>query len=220
MSVAKRAQRAIFLTGTPSLSKPYDLFRQVCGVSVKSGEIRVLSAICTSQGKVSSNRPLLPRALKQVPRNALHSCPPSHFNLLSLPCMCTQVDALRQGMLGDTRQQYAGLYCARRIVRSRIRGGEETTHVDNSGLRRAEELHRLLRYAVMLRRLKREVLAQLPPKRRQVVRLPRIRAKPGRAGEGAGDDEGCQARSAAQATGAGCGTVSVCQTRWLQGLWV
>uniref|UniRef100_A0A1D2A8V2 DNA annealing helicase and endonuclease ZRANB3 n=1 Tax=Auxenochlorella protothecoides TaxID=3075 RepID=A0A1D2A8V2_AUXPR len=139
VSVAKRAQRAIFLTGTPSLSKPYDLFRQV--------------------------------------------------------------DALRQGMLGDTRQQYAGLYCARRIVRSRIRGGEETTHVDNSGLRRAEELHRLLRYAVMLRRLKREVLAQLPPKRRQVVRLPRIRAKPGRAGEGAGDDEGCQARSAAQATG-------------------
>ncbi|RMZ57207.1 hypothetical protein APUTEX25_004041 [Auxenochlorella protothecoides] len=107
VSVAKRAQRAIFLTGTPSLSKPYDLFRQV--------------------------------------------------------------DALRQGMLGDTRQQYAGLYCARRIVRSRIRGGEETTHVDNSGLRRAEELHRLLRYAVMLRRLKREVLAQLPPKRRQVV---------------------------------------------------
>lgn len=35
------------------------------------------------------------------------------------------------------------------------------------------ELHGLLRRAVMIRRLKSEVMAQLPPKRRSVVRLPR-----------------------------------------------
>ncbi|GFH25557.1 helicase ATP-binding domain-containing protein, partial [Haematococcus lacustris] len=41
----------------------------------------------------------------------------------------------------------------------------------NGGCRLAE-LHGVLRRLVMVRRLKREVLGQLPPKRRQVVRLP------------------------------------------------
>lgn len=31
VSVVKRARRAVLLTGTPSLARPFDLFRQVCG---------------------------------------------------------------------------------------------------------------------------------------------------------------------------------------------
>jgi hypothetical protein len=44
---------------------------------------------------------------------------------------------------------------------------------DCSGLTRASELHLLLRQEIMLRRLKRDVLDQLPAKRRQVIRLPK-----------------------------------------------
>ena len=64
----------------------------------------------------------------------------------------------------------------------------------------AGELHGLLRAQVMIRRLKRDVLAQLPPKRRQVIRLPKpapedwpsgttaSEARPA-AGEGGDEDE-------------------------------
>ena len=52
------------------------------------------------------------------------------------------------------------------------RGGHVSSKWDNSGLSRAAELHLLLRQEVMLRRLKSQVMAQLPPKRRQVVMLP------------------------------------------------
>ena len=47
-------------------------------------------------------------------------------------------------------------------------GGQGATRCDNSGLARGGELHALLTREVMLRRLKRDVLEQLPPKRRQV----------------------------------------------------
>ncbi|KAK9844937.1 hypothetical protein WJX74_008894 [Apatococcus lobatus] len=110
-SVVKRATRAIFLSGTPSLSRPFDLFRQV--------------------------------------------------------------DALRPGLLGTSREVFAQRYCARRLAPV-WQKGRRTDHRkwDNSGLARATELHLLLKQEVMLRRLKVEVMAQLPPKRRQVVRLP------------------------------------------------
>lgn len=92
-----------------------------------------------------------------------------------------QVDALRPGLLGDSRQQYAATYCGRRLVRSTARGAAEMTHLDNSGLRRPGELHALLRRVVMLRRLKSQVLGELPPMRRQ-VRAPAVARAVGETG--------------------------------------
>lgn len=44
-----------------------------------------------------------------------------------------------------------------------------------TGGSRLSELHGLLVSEVMVRRLKKDVMSQLPPKRRQVVRLPKPR---------------------------------------------
>lgn len=129
-AVARRAKRAIFLTGTPSLSKPFDLFRQV--------------------------------------------------------------DALHPGLLGASRQQFAVVYCGRRLVPCPHRREPGAVRYDNSGLRRGAELHLLLRSAVMLRRLKSEVLSQLPAKRRQLVMLPIKVAPAKRSREEDGDDSGAE----------------------------
>ncbi len=67
-------------------------------------------------------------------------------------------------------------YCDRRLVPLFVRqgGGDHgRKRWDNSGGARLAELHGLLVREVMVRRLKSQVLAQLPPKRRQVVRLPK-----------------------------------------------
>ncbi|GAB4813573.1 hypothetical protein N2152v2_000619 [Parachlorella kessleri] len=113
VSAVRLARRAVFLTGTPSLSRPFDLFRQV--------------------------------------------------------------DALKPGLLGRDRVEFAAAYCCRRAVP--VPGGNGRLRYDHSGLSRGAELHGLLRREVMLRRLKRDVLSQLPPKRRQVIRLPKPKAE-------------------------------------------
>jgi hypothetical protein len=77
-----------------------------------------------------------------------------------------QVDALKPGLLGRDRFEFANAYCNRRAVP--VPGGNGRLRYDNSGLSRPAELHVLLRREVMLRRLKLDVLSQLPPKRRQV----------------------------------------------------
>jgi len=83
------------------------------------------------------------------------------------PASCTtQVDALKPGLLGRDRVEFASAYCCRRAVP--VPGSSGRLRYDHSGLSRAAELHALLRREVMLRRLKRNVLSQLPPKRRQV----------------------------------------------------
>lgn len=135
---------------------------------------------------------------------------------MAAPC-CTQVDALKPGLLGRDRFEFATLYCARRCVP--VPGSAGMLRYNNNGLSRAAELHLLLReevrcrrgkpalaelssdgssawgcgwaglpckgpgchemlpremsgcvwaLQVMLRRLKKDVLSQLPPKRRQV----------------------------------------------------
>jgi SWI/SNF-related matrix-associated actin-dependent regulator of chromatin subfamily A-like protein 1 len=48
---------------------------------------------------------------------------------------------------------------------------------DFSGASHLEELHRILRGSVMIRRLKADVLSELPPKRRQIIVLPADQAK-------------------------------------------
>eukprot|EP00803_Ostreobium_quekettii_P008937 evm.model.scf_153.2 EVM.evm.TU.scf_153.2 scf_153:8261-20215(-) len=108
VAVLRRAMRVVLLTGTPSLRRPFDLYRQI--------------------------------------------------------------DALRPGLLGKNKEQFAFRYCARRLVPSL---DESSKRWDNSGGCRLQELHHVLMREVMIRRLKRDILSQLPPKRRQVVRLPR-----------------------------------------------
>jgi hypothetical protein len=113
-AAARRAARVVMLTGTPSLSKPYDLW--------------------------------------------------------------TQVSILRPGLLAADRAAFAAAYCHRRLLpywSGGGGGGAPGQRWDQSGLTRGPELHLLLRQEVMVRRLKRDVLAQLPPKRRQVIRLPK-----------------------------------------------
>lgn len=124
-------RRAIFLSGTPSLTRPYDLWNQV--------------------------------------------------------------SMLRPGLLGSTRREFADAYCGRRLLPVASKNGAQmvkaagSAHMECSssknvpvarrwscsGLTRAAELHLLLRQEVLIRRLKREVLRQLPGKRRQVIRLPK-----------------------------------------------
>lgn len=88
-------------------------------------------------------------------------------DVLTITCnYLVQVDALKPQLLGRDRFDFAFSYCNRRAVP--LPGGEGRQRFDNSGLSRAAELHGLLRREVMLRRLKRDVLSQLPPKRRQV----------------------------------------------------
>lgn len=111
VTAVKLARRAILLTGTPSLSRPFDLFRQV--------------------------------------------------------------DAVAPGLLGANRICFASAYCNRREVALTVHNGERTTRWDVGGLSRGGELHDMLKAEVMLRRLKQDVLSQLPPKRRQVIRLPK-----------------------------------------------
>ena len=55
-----------------------------------------------------------------------------------------QVDALRPGLLGKTRDAFALRYCARKLVPVRGPGGETRKKYDNSGLGHPKELHALL----------------------------------------------------------------------------
>ena len=40
VSAVRRSRRAVFLTGTPSLSRPFDLFRQVDSATISTGLLR------------------------------------------------------------------------------------------------------------------------------------------------------------------------------------
>lgn len=71
------------------------------------------------------------------------------------------------GLLGQNKYDFAKTYCALRVVRTYEGKGFQ----DFSKGIRLEELNVLLRQAVMIRRLKEHVLKQLPPKRRQIIRL-------------------------------------------------
>jgi len=101
--VVRGTRRALLLSGTPSLNRPFDLFRQV--------------------------------------------------------------DSLAGGMLGKRKEEFGDCYCER-IERT------GSYAYSASGGARLEELHMLLSSTgLLLRRTKADVAAQLPPKRRQVVRL-------------------------------------------------
>ncbi|KAI5569016.1 hypothetical protein BDE02_12G050900 [Populus trichocarpa] len=105
LDVAEKVKRIVLLSGTPSLSRPFDIFHQI--------------------------------------------------------------NMLWPGLLGQNKYDFAKTYCALRVVRTYEGKGFQ----DFSKGIRLEELNVLLRQTVMIRRLKEHVLKQLPPKRRQIIRL-------------------------------------------------
>ncbi|XP_065878162.1 uncharacterized protein [Euphorbia lathyris] len=105
LDVAAKVKRIVLLSGTPSLSRPYDIFHQI--------------------------------------------------------------DILWPGLLGRTKYDFAETYCAIRCVQT----SEGKRFQDFSRGVRLEELNVLLRQTVMIRRLKKHVMNQLPPIRRQIIRL-------------------------------------------------
>lgn len=84
-----------------------------------------------------------------------------------------QVATLNPRILND-RDAFEHRYCDKRLVpKTGFRGGAHgDRRWDISGGSRLVELHGLLTREVMIRRLKKDVALQLPPKRRQVIRLP------------------------------------------------
>ncbi|KAK8306222.1 hypothetical protein V6Z12_D03G113400 [Gossypium hirsutum] len=103
LDLAEKVRRIVLLSGTPSLSRPYDIFHQI--------------------------------------------------------------NILWPGLLGVTKYKFAETYCDVNFA--------QTTQgfKDFSKGVRLEELNVLLSQTVMIRRLKEHVLVQLPPKRRQLIRL-------------------------------------------------
>jgi hypothetical protein len=106
-----------------------------------------------------------------------------------------QVNALRKGLLGSNKWEFGRNYCKgqwRAPGQPQSRDGLDAlprwpgirynTHKKPpvfavyDGCRYDEELHGLLRTSVMIRRLKAEVLMQLPPLLRTVVRVDTIKA--------------------------------------------
>ncbi|XP_078430279.1 SNF2 domain-containing protein / helicase domain-containing protein / HNH endonuclease domain-containing protein isoform X2 [Wolffia australiana] len=105
IDVASKTERIVLLSGTPSLSRPYDIFHQI--------------------------------------------------------------NILWPNLLGRDKYEFAKKYCSMRFVR----GHQGRIYKDFSSGTRLEELNLLLKMTVMIRRLKEHVLTQLPPKRRQVIKL-------------------------------------------------
>lgn len=77
-----------------------------------------------------------------------------------------QLDGLRPKMFG-TKEEFGVNYC--KLVLAQTSKGNKFWK--SLGGRRLNELHTLLKHTVMIRRLKCEVMDQLPPKRRQVIHL-------------------------------------------------
>ncbi|KAI3463878.1 hypothetical protein Pfo_020541 [Paulownia fortunei] len=105
LDVATKVKHLLLLSGTPSLSRPYDIFHQV--------------------------------------------------------------NMLWPGLLGQTKYEFAKTYCSVKFAW----GCQGKVFQDFSKGIRLEELNVLLKQSVMIRRLKEHVLLQLPPKRRQIIKL-------------------------------------------------
>eukprot|EP00930_Biecheleria_cincta_P023520 TRINITY_DN16982_c0_g1_i1.p1 TRINITY_DN16982_c0_g1~~TRINITY_DN16982_c0_g1_i1.p1 ORF type:complete len:1511 (-),score=233.62 TRINITY_DN16982_c0_g1_i1:373-4905(-) len=97
--------------------------------------------------------------LANLPRILLLSGTPSHSNYLDV---YTQANLLSPGLLGSWREFVAD-YDEPALSAS--------GHLVPGRCRRSSQLALLLREGVMVRRRKREVLAELPPKRRRFLRL-------------------------------------------------
>ncbi|CAI0560430.1 unnamed protein product [Linum tenue] len=105
LAMSAKIKRIVLLSGTPSLSRPYDIFHQI--------------------------------------------------------------NILWPGLLGQSKYDFAKTYCAVKFVNT----SDGKAFQDFSKGVRLEELNVLLQQTVMIRRLKQHLLDQLPPKRRQIIRL-------------------------------------------------
>ncbi|KAK2655549.1 hypothetical protein Ddye_008601 [Dipteronia dyeriana] len=105
LDMAAKIKRIILLSGTPSFSRPYDIFHQI--------------------------------------------------------------NMLWPGLLGKNKYDFAKTYCDVKVVQ----GYQGQNFQDFSRGVRLEELNVLLKQSVMIRRLKENVLVELPPKRRQIIKL-------------------------------------------------
>lgn len=70
-------------------------------------------------------------------------------------------------------KRFTDRYCAPKLKEIPIGKGRKRTVVDTSGASNLPELQRRLRSTVMVRRVKAQVLKDLPPKTRQIIELPR-----------------------------------------------
>lgn len=121
VGACKKAKRVIMLTGTPSLSRPFDLFRQVCILFV--GHLNRKGRLCS--GMQSSLIGIIKCAI------------------------VVQVDGIRSGILGKNRDAFSKRYCNRRLIPAGKSGNVSMTY-DNSGLSYARELHLLLKQVDLL----------------------------------------------------------------------
>ncbi|KAL5544566.1 hypothetical protein UlMin_008350 [Ulmus minor] len=118
---------------------------------------------CTKKSEPGETKAVLDMATK-VKRIVLLSGTPS----LSRPFdIFHQINMLWPGLLGKTKFEFAKTYCDVKF----IQGFEGKVFQDFSRGSRLEELNVLLKQTVMIRRLKEHVMLQLPPKRRQIIRV-------------------------------------------------
>ncbi|CAI9111969.1 OLC1v1012325C1 [Oldenlandia corymbosa var. corymbosa] len=118
---------------------------------------------CTKKSESEETKAVLDVAVK-VKHLILLSGTPS----LSRPFeIFHQINMLWPGLLGKTKFDFAKTYCSPKS----FSGCQGKVFQDFSKGIRLEELNILLKQTVMIRRLKYHVLAQLPPIRRQIIRL-------------------------------------------------
>ena len=179
------ARRAIFLTGTPSLSKPFDLWRQVDALVPG-----LLPGTRDAFAARYCGRRLLP----------LFGFAPSGVG---------GGGGNGGGGMMNSNSNSNNAFASSFAAASSSSSSSMPMRVDVSGLTHGRELAAVLRRAVMVRRLKSDVCAQLPPKRRQVVLLPRPRPgdwrKLARAATERGGGGGGGARGGSVVGGAGAG---------------
>uniref|UniRef100_A0ACD5ULP0 Uncharacterized protein n=1 Tax=Avena sativa TaxID=4498 RepID=A0ACD5ULP0_AVESA len=78
-----------------------------------------------------------------------------------------QINMLRPNLLGDNKFEFAKTYCSLHVAQR----SQGKTYQDFSKGARLTELNVLLSQTLMIRRLKEHLLNELPPKRRQIIRL-------------------------------------------------
>lgn len=94
-----------------------------------------------------------------------------HFVYIALLLeLFSQVNLLSKKLF-PSRYSFGRRYCDLKKIKINIKGGGERTIDDYKGSKNLNELRILLESTIMIRRLKKDVLDELPSKTRQIVRL-------------------------------------------------